>query len=71
MNIYVRPAGLIQTNAYLLTDPARGEAVLVDAPGDVWAEVKPLLEADKCKLSALWITHGHWDHTQGAAEVVR
>lgn len=71
MNLYVRPAGLIQTNAYLLTDPDRGEAVLIDAPGDVWAEVKPLLDADKCKLSALWITHGHWDHTQGAAEVVR
>lgn len=71
MNLYVRPAGLIQTNAYLLTDPESGEAVLIDAPGDVWAQIKPLLEADRCKLTALWITHGHWDHTQGAAEVVR
>lgn len=71
MNLHVLPAGPIQTNAYLLTAPERGEAVLIDAPGDVWAEVKPILEAEKCRLTELWITHGHWDHTQGAAEVVR
>lgn len=71
MQLHVIPAGLIQTNAYLLTAPERGEAVLIDAPGDVWAEVGPLLAAAKCRLAELWITHGHWDHTQGGAEVVR
>jgi len=71
MNLYVRPSGLIQTNAYLLTDPERGEAILIDAPGEVWSKVQPILEAEKCQLKELWITHGHWDHTQGAAEVVR
>jgi hydroxyacylglutathione hydrolase len=71
MNLYVKPAGLIQTNAYLLTEPERGEAVLIDAPGEVWAQVAPLLAKDKCRLVELWLTHGHWDHTQGAAEVVR
>ncbi|MBP6506390.1 MAG: MBL fold metallo-hydrolase [Opitutaceae bacterium] len=71
MKLYVIPAGPIETNAYLLTELARGEAVLVDAPGDVWPEVKELLAADKCRLTEVWLTHGHWDHTQGAAEVVR
>jgi hydroxyacylglutathione hydrolase len=71
MNLYVRPSGLIQTNAYLLTAPERGEAILIDAPGEVWTKVLPILEAEKCKIKELWITHGHWDHTQGAAEVVR
>lgn len=71
MNVYVRPAGLIQTNAYLLTDPERGEAVLIDAPGDIWEQIEPLLKKDGCELKELWITHGHWDHTQGGAEVVR
>lgn len=71
MNLHVLPAGMIQTNAYLLTEPKRGEAVLIDAPGDVWAQVGPILERDGCKLSELWLTHGHWDHTQGGAEVVR
>lgn len=65
------PAGPIETNAYLLTQPSAGEAVLVDAPEGVWAAVEPLLRAEKCRLVQLWITHGHWDHTQGAAEVVR
>jgi glyoxylase-like metal-dependent hydrolase (beta-lactamase superfamily II) len=70
VNLHVLPAGPIQTNAYLLTAPERGEAVLIDAPGDVWADVAPILAAEKCQLTELWITHGHWDHTQGGAEVV-
>ena len=65
------PAGPIQTNAYLLTAPERGEAVLIDAPQGVWTEVERILKEEKCRLTALWITHGHWDHIQDAAEVVR
>ncbi|MCX6955635.1 MAG: MBL fold metallo-hydrolase [Verrucomicrobia bacterium] len=71
MNLHVLPAGPIQTNAYLLTAPERGEAILIDAPGDVWAEVEPILQQENCKLSELWLTHGHWDHMQGGAEIVR
>jgi hydroxyacylglutathione hydrolase len=71
MKLHVLPAGPIQTNAYLLTAPDRGEAILIDAPGDVWTEVAEILTQEKCKLTELWITHGHWDHTQGGAEVVR
>ncbi len=71
LKIHVLPAGPIETNAYLLTDAARGEAVLVDAPGDVWAEARPILAREGCKLTELWLTHGHWDHMQGAAEVVK
>jgi glyoxylase-like metal-dependent hydrolase (beta-lactamase superfamily II) len=71
VNLHVLPAGPIQTNAYLLTAPERGEAVLIDAPGDVWADVEPILKKENCKLTELWLTHGHWDHTQGGAAVVR
>ncbi len=71
MHIHTLPAGPIETNAYLLTEPARGEAVLIDAPGNVWAEVEPILRKEKCRLVELWLTHGHWDHMQGGAEVVR
>lgn len=69
--MHVLPAGPIQTNAYLLTEPARGEAVLIDAPGGIWAEVAPILKKADCRLTELWLTHGHWDHTQGGAELVR
>lgn len=71
LNIHVLPAGPIETNAYLLTDAERGEAVLVDAPGGIWALVEPILEREKCRLTELWLTHGHWDHIQDAAKVVR
>ena len=71
MTIHVLPSGPIQTNGYLLTDAARGEAVLIDAPGDILDEIRPVLAKEGCKLTELWITHGHWDHTQDAAKVVR
>lgn len=71
VNLHVLPAGPIQTNAYLLTAPERGEAVLVDAPGGIWKLVAPLLKEELCRLTEIWITHGHWDHTQGGAELVR
>ena len=71
MNLHVLPAGPIQTNAYLLTEPSRGDAVLIDAPGGIWPQIEPILKREKCRLRELWLTHGHWDHTQGGAEVVR
>ncbi len=71
MNLHVLPAGPIQTNAYLLTAPERREAILIDAPAGIWAEIEPLLKQANCRLIELWLTHGHWDHTQGGAEVVR
>lgn len=71
MKLHVLPAGVIQTNAYLLTSAEKGEAILIDAPGDVWAEVGAILREEKCRLTDLWLTHGHWDHTQGGAEVIR
>lgn len=71
VKLHVLPAGPIQTNAYLLTVEERGEAVLIDAPGGIWPIVAPLLADQKCRLVELWLTHGHWDHTQGAAEIVR
>ena len=71
MKIHVLPSGPIQTIGYLLTEPALGEAVLVDAPGGIWTKISPLLAKEGCQLKELWLTHGHWDHTQDAAKVVR
>jgi len=70
MNLHVLPAGPIQTNAYLLTAPELGEAVLIDAPEGIWELVQPVLQKEGCRLKEIWLTHGHWDHTQGGAEVV-
>lgn len=71
MKLHILPGGPFQTNAYLLAAPDRGEALLIDAPPGIWAQAEPLLAEHRCRLGQLWITHGHWDHTQGAAEVIR
>jgi len=69
VKIHVLPSGPIQTIGYLLTEASRGEAVLVDAPGGILARIQPLLAKEGCKLTELWLTHGHWDHMQDGAEV--
>lgn len=71
MKIHVLPSGPIQTIGYLLTEAKQGEAVLIDAPGGILAKIQPLLAQENCTLKELWLTHGHWDHTQEAAKVVR
>lgn len=71
VKIHAIPSGPIQTIGYLLTEPALGEAVLVDAPGGILKKVEPLLKQDGCVLRELWLTHGHWDHTQESARVKR
>lgn len=71
VKIHVLPSGPIQTIGYLLTEPALGEAVLVDAPGGILQKITPLLVQEGCTLKELWLTHGHWDHTQDAAKVAR
>jgi glyoxylase-like metal-dependent hydrolase (beta-lactamase superfamily II) len=71
VKIHVLPSGPIQTIGYLLTESALGEAVLVDAPGGILEKIKPLLAAEGCTLKELWLTHGHWDHTQESARVKR
>lgn len=69
MKIHVLPSGPIQTVGYLLTDARLGEAVLVDAPGDILEKIRPVLAKEGCTLRELWLTHGHWDHMQDGAEV--
>lgn len=71
INLRIFPAGSIQTNAFLLTDSERGEAILIDAPNDVSDFVDPALQEDGCELKALLLTHGHYDHIGGVAEFAK
>jgi hydroxyacylglutathione hydrolase len=71
VEIHVLPSGPIQTIGYLLTEPELGEAVLIDAPGDILTRIKPVLAKAGCTLKELWLTHGHWDHTQESARIKR
>lgn len=71
VKIRIFPAGYLQTNAFLLSDPERGEATLIDAPHFVLDAVQPVLEEENCKLIALLLTHGHYDHIGDAARIAR
>lgn len=66
----VRPVGPLQMNAVLVTDPASGQAVLVD-PGDEPGRLADWVRASGCRLVALVATHGHFDHVGAAAAIGR
>ena len=61
--------GPIGTNAYLLWEEGGSEAILVDAPPGCARELEPILEDNELSLTEIWLTHGHWDHMAGAAEL--
>ena len=53
--------GELHTNAYLLPD-SQGSYLCIDAPRDLLA----FLQAEKIRVSALFLTHGHFDHVWDA-----
>ena len=69
LRIYQLPAGPIATNAYLVTDTVSGDAILVDTPPGVAPLAKQAAEEAGANVIAIVITHGHWDHILGAADV--
>ncbi len=69
IDLSVFPAGYIETNAFLLCDSERGEALLIDAPHFLWDQVEPKLKEKDCSLSALLLTHGHYDHIGDGARI--
>ena len=62
--------GPLAENCWLLADPESGLAVLVD-PGEEAERLLGAVEATGCTLSAIWLTHCHFDHVGGVAGVVR
>lgn len=43
-------------------DTERGECVVIDAPAEAYAWATDLASAHGCRITALILTHGHWDH---------
>ncbi len=61
------PCGALETNAYLCGRKEGREAVLVDAPPDSVGPVQSALAEFGRELSALIVTHPHFDHVLDAA----
>jgi glyoxylase-like metal-dependent hydrolase (beta-lactamase superfamily II) len=62
--------GPVSTNCFLIADTASLEAAVIDP---AWDGQGILAEAIKrgWKIGQLWVTHAHFDHFGGAAELVR
>ncbi|PSO56101.1 MAG: Zn-dependent hydrolase, partial [Actinobacteria bacterium QS_5_72_10] len=58
----------VDNNVYLLTDLGRGEALLIDAADDA---PRLLDELGDRRLTAIFTTHGHWDHVRALDDVAR
>ncbi len=62
MEIISYQLGQIGTNAYLILPKNSDEALLVDCPMGAASTISKKLKSISRKLSAILITHGHWDH---------
>jgi glyoxylase-like metal-dependent hydrolase (beta-lactamase superfamily II) len=62
--------GMIQTNCYIVTDEKTLQCAIID-PGSESGTILNYIDDNKLKLSAIFITHGHSDHTMGVDELVR
>ncbi len=62
--------GPAMTNSYLVGDPTSGMAVAIDPAWNGEIIVKEA-EQQGWEITAIWLTHAHFDHFGGVAEIVR
>ena len=63
------PVTPFRQNCSLIWDAETREAVLTDVGGDVPFLLEQI-EKHRLKLTAVWLTHGHLDHTGGVVELL-
>jgi hydroxyacylglutathione hydrolase len=63
------PLGPIETNCYVVrADSATAEAAVVDPSGEA-TDLRLLLARLGARCAAILVTHGHWDHLLGVADL--
>ncbi len=69
MRIQTLPLGPLQANCYLVMDELARDLVVVD-PGDDAPRLLAAIAATGLPVSAIWLTHAHFDHVGAVADVV-
>lgn len=69
MELSVLPCGPIEANCYILADELTHNCVLID-PGEA-APVLDLVKAKGYTLKSILLTHGHFDHCMGVADILQ
>ncbi|MBR3570522.1 MAG: MBL fold metallo-hydrolase [Oscillibacter sp.] len=70
MDVQCLQVGMIETNCYLLCDTETRKCAVID-PGDEAGRIAVAVRKSGCAPTAILLTHGHYDHTEGVAELRR
>jgi len=70
MEIITLVLGPVETNTYIVADPATEEAVVIDPAWDGEQIARRASQRD-WTIRQIWLTHAHFDHLAGAAGIVR
>ena len=68
MLIKCLPVGNLEANCYVVTDEKTLSCAVID-PGDESNTIMEYIEKNHLKTEAIFLTHGHFDHTGAAAEI--
>ena len=68
MNIRTLVVGPIETNCYIVSDPETKSCAVID-PGFEPERLISVLEEDGLSAKYVFLTHGHFDHIGGVAEL--
>ena len=70
MKISSLQVGPIMTNCYILSDETAKVCAVID-PGDEPERIEKAVAATGCALTAIYLTHGHFDHYMGVAGLLQ
>ena len=70
MKIRTVVAGPIGTNCYILCDEAEKRCAVIDPGGDA-KRIAAVVAGEGCTPCAIFLTHGHYDHTGAAEELAQ
>lgn len=62
MKLITLPLGPLDTNCYLVCDETSGLCTVID-PATLSARILTRVQAEDCRIGAIMLTHGHFDHT--------